>query len=145
MRFLGTTLVIVAAFAVMTACSSKSSSNSDQSSASATAGAEATSAAATAAAGTDVPDYPGATTQASGSSSNMGTAASGKVESTDDSFDKVYAWYQQHLPAGSEKSHVTAPVPAAVFTLGSTGQGQTSVTISTSAGKTMITIGQVKM
>jgi hypothetical protein len=146
MRFLGTTLLVVAALFAITACSSKSSSNSsDQSNAAATSGAEATNAAATTAAAGDIPDYPGATTQASGSSNQMGAAASGKVESTDDSFDKVYGWYQQHLPAGSEKTHTTVPMPNAVFTVGASSQGQTSVTITTAGGKTVITIGQVKM
>ena len=72
-------------------------------------------------------------------------AASGTVMSTDDSFDKVYAWYQQHMPAGSEKSHVTSPVESAVFMLGETGKDQQSVTISTQGSKTMISIAHVKM
>jgi len=67
------------------------------------------------------------------------------VMTTDDSFDKVYTWYQQNMPAGSEKSHVTAPVESAVFTMGQPGQAQTSVTLTTSGGKTMITIAKVKM
>jgi len=64
---------------------------------------------------------------------------------TDDSFDKVYQWYQQNMPAGSEKSHVTAPVQSAVFTVGSPGQEQTSVTLTTQGAKTMISIAKVKM
>ncbi len=74
----------------------------------------------------------------------MGSAA-GSVMSTDDSFDKVYQWYQQNMPAGSEKSHVTSPIESAVFMIGDPGQGQTSVTITTSGGKTMITSAKVKM
>jgi hypothetical protein len=74
-----------------------------------------------------------------------GGSAAGTVLSTDDSFDKVYAWYQGHMPAGSEKSHTTSPVESAVFMLGQAGQDQTSVTISTSSGKTMISIAHVKM
>ena len=153
MRFLTSSLAIVVALVAITACNSKSSSSSDQSSASATTaaardswGAAATStAAATSSAAGDVPSYPGAVTQASGSSSNMGSSAAGQVMSTDDSFDKVYTWYQQNMPAGSEKSHVTAPVESAVFTIGDPGKGQTSVTLTTSGGKTMITIAKVKM
>ena len=71
--------------------------------------------------------------------------ATGEVLSTDDSFDKVYSWYQQNLPAGSEKSHVTAPVQTAVFTIGEAAQGQTSVTLTTQGSKTIITIAHVKM
>lgn len=154
MRFLTSSLAIVLALVAITACNSKSSSNSsDQSSAAATAAAtdtgaspsDMTSPAASSAAAGDVPSYPGAVTQASGSSSNMGSSAAGQVMTTDDSFDKVYTWYQQNMPAGSEKSHVTAPVESAVFTIGQPGQGQTSVTLTTSSGKTMITIAKVKM
>ena len=150
MRFLSSSLIIVATLVLVTACNSKSSSNSsDQTSAASTAAAtEATTspgASATSSAAGEVPTYPGAVTQASGSSSNMGSSAAGQVMTTDDSFDKVYTWYQQNMPAGSEKSHVTAPVQSAVFTLGQPGQAQTSVTLSVSGGKTMITIAKVKM
>jgi hypothetical protein len=77
----------------------------------------------------------------------MGAAksAAGKVMSTADSFDKVYAWYQKNMPAGSEKAHTTSPVESAVFMIGEAGKDQQSVTISTMAGKTMITIAHVKM
>ncbi|HEX3369547.1 MAG TPA: hypothetical protein VHS56_08230 [Candidatus Cybelea sp.] len=169
MRFLSLSLVLVAAMLTVTACNSKSSDNSDQSSsASATSASDTTNAAATsasdtsgasspaaagspgtsdnsAAAGSEPPSYPGAQTQASGSSSNMGQTAAGKVLTTDDSFDKVYQWYQQNMPAGSEKSHVTSPIQSAVFTIGDPGKGQTSVTLTTSGAKTMITIAHVKM
>jgi hypothetical protein len=154
MRLFTMSLVVAAAFA-MTACASKSSSNSsDQSnaaatsaaasSAAATSAAQPGAAATTAAAPGEIPNYPGATTQASGSSSNMGQSASGSVLMTDDSFDKVYAWYQQHMPAGSEKSHVTSPIESAVFTIGNPGSDQTSLTITTQGTKTMITIAHVK-
>jgi len=151
MRYITSSLAIVAALAALTACNSKSSSSSsDQSNAAATtaaatSGAETTSAAATTAAAGEAPSYPGAVTQASGSSSNMGSSAAGQVLTTDDSFDKVYTWYQQNMPAGSEKSHVTSPIRSAVFTIGDPGKGQTSVTLTTSGGKTMITIAHVKM
>ncbi|HEY1882759.1 MAG TPA: hypothetical protein VGG51_06945 [Candidatus Cybelea sp.] len=168
MRFLSLSLVLIAAMLSVTACNSKSSNSSDQSSsASATSASDTTNAAATsasdmsgasasaasspatsdnsAAAGSEPPSYPGAETQASGSSSNMGQSAAGKVLATDDSFDKVYQWYQQNMPAGSEKSHITSPIQSAVFTIGDPGKGQTSITLTTSGGKTMITIAHVKM
>jgi hypothetical protein len=158
MRFLTTSLVIAVAALAFTACSGNKSSNaSDQSnaaatSAAATAGAEASAAGAGGEASSAmakanaIPTYPGAVTQAAGSSSGMGAGtAAGKVMSTADSFDKVYKWYQQNMPAGSEKAHVTAPVESAVFTIGNPGEEQTSVTINSVAGKTMITIGHVKM
>jgi hypothetical protein len=63
---------------------------------------------------------------------------------TDDSFDKVYTWYQKNMPAGSEKSHTTSPVQMAVFMVGDPGTGQKSVTISTQGSKTMISIANVK-
>ena len=151
MRFLKMSLVLVSAALAITACASKSSSN-DQSQSS----AEATTAASSAAAATDnsaattapageAPAYPGAVTEASGSNSSMGQTAAGTVMTTDDSFDKVYAWYQKNMPAGSEKSHTTAPVQSAVFMVGDPGSGQTSVTITVSGGKTMITSAKVKM
>jgi hypothetical protein len=144
MRFLGLTLVIAACFATI-ACASKSSSNaSNQTSAAATAAAQPAAAATGAPAASEIPSYPGAATQASGTSSNMGQSASGTVMSTDDSFDKVYAWYQQHMPAGSEKSHTTAPVESAVFMIGDPSSGQKSVTLTVSNGKTMISIATVK-
>jgi len=151
MRYLALSLA-VAAFLTVTACSGKSSSNSsdqsssDQTSASAQPTAEASAAAtdaATSAAG-DVPSYPGAVTEASGSGSSMGGATgSGTVMSTDDSFDKVYAWYQQHLPAGAEKTHTAQPATA-VFTIGDSGSELKSVTITAADGRTRITIGTVK-
>lgn len=148
MRFFALSLLIAALLSA-TACSSKSSSNSsDQSNAAASSApdsnAAATTAAAPAAAGGSIPSYPGATTQASGSSSNMGQTASGTVMMTTDSFDKVYGWYQQHMPAGSEKSHVTAPVQSAVFMIGDPSSGQKSVTITTQGNQTMITVANVK-
>ena len=152
MRYLALSLA-VAAFLTVTACSGKSSSNSsdqsssDQTNASAQATAEATAAAtdaATSPAPGDVPSYPGAVTEASGSGTSMGgTTGSGTVMSTDDSFDKVYAWYQLHLPAGAEKTHTAQPATA-VFTIGESGSELKSVTITAADGRTRITIGTVK-
>jgi|HubBroStandDraft_5_1064220.scaffolds.fasta_scaffold45278_4 hypothetical protein len=153
MRLFGLSLaVMLAAFAV-TGCTSKSSSSSsDQSSATATAaatdsGASSSGSSSSDAAGTQIPKYPGADTNASGSTTNgmNGGSATGTVMSTSDSFDKVYTWYQGHMPAGSEKSHTTSPIESAVFILGEAGSDQTSVTITTSGGKTMITIAHAKM
>jgi hypothetical protein len=159
MRFFITSLAVVMTLMTVTACNGKSSSDSTSTEASAAASpadttspvdtsspTESTSpeASASSAAGS-IPSYPGAVTQASGSSSNTMGSAAGSVMSTDDSFDKVYAWYQQNMPAGSEKSHVTAPVESAVFTVGEPGQGQTSVTLTTAGGKTMISVAKVKM
>ncbi len=152
MRLFFTSLAVVVALLTVTACNGKTSDNTSTEASAAASPAEsgapaestAPEASASSAAGT-IPTYPGAVTQASGSSSNMMGSAAGSVMSTDDSFDKVYAWYQQNMPAGSEKSHVTAPVESAVFTVGEAGSGQTSVTITTSGGKTMITVAKVKM
>jgi len=96
--------------------------------------------------GGELPSYPGAKTEAAGSNAMGGSGmAAGKVLSTADSFDKVYAWYQKNMPAGSEKSHMDSPVKSAVFMTGEAGKDQQSVTISTANGKTMITIAHVKM
>lgn len=164
MRYLALSLV-VAALLTATACAGKSSSNSsDQSSSSdqtattapmsasteaateapTDAATEAPADAASAAPAGSIPHYPGAVSEASGSSDSMGKTESGTVLSTDDSFDKVYAWYQQHLPAGSEKVHTTSP-EGAVFTVGDASSGLQSVSISPSQGRTVITIGAVKM
>ena len=76
MRLFSISLVIAAALA-MTACAGKSNSDSsNQSNAAATSAAEPSGAATTAAAASnEIPSYPGAATQASGSSSNMGQSA----------------------------------------------------------------------
>lgn len=133
MRFINTSLVALVVALAITGCGSgKSSSSSDSSG---DAGQKVS----------EIPSYPGAVTQAAGSGSNMGTTAAGKVMSTGDSFDKVYGWYQQKLPGGSERSHVTSPIESAVFTIGDTSTGQSSVTLTTQGGKTMITIAHVKM
>ncbi|HTU80650.1 MAG TPA: hypothetical protein VMF61_00885 [Candidatus Acidoferrales bacterium] len=157
MRWLTTTAIALLAAVSIAACSNSSNSaasdnaSADNSASMATSAAASTEPAASSGGmeaenGGSVPSYPGATTQAAGSSSmNMGGGmASGKVLTTDDSFDKVYAWYQQNMPAGSEKAHTTTPVQSAVFTVGEAGKDQQSVTISVSGGKTMITIAHVK-
>jgi hypothetical protein len=152
-------LIAVMAIVAATGCSGKSSNDQNSSGstdASATAAASAGDATATSAApaattaageavgGGDVPSYPGATVQVSGTTgaAGAGQTATGKVLSTTDSFDDVYKWYQKNLPAGSEKAHITTPIESAAFTLGS-GKNVTSVSISTASGKTMITIAKV--
>jgi hypothetical protein len=163
MRFSTYALIVAMTVVLGTGCSGKNANNqnanSSGSDATATAASDsATSPApeisATAADGTasgssdaagDIPTYPGATVQASGTSTMAGGGqqATGKVLSTSDSFDDVYHWYQKNLPAGSEKVHVTAPVETASFILSATGKNQTSVTITTNSGKTVISIAKV--
>ena len=151
MRLYG--LCLVAAFALVMAGCAK---NASQQTSNTTATEAPAAAASTApvnnkgntAAGTmtQLPEYPGATKMASGASGmSMGGSAAGTVLSTSDSFDKVYKWYQQKLPAGSEKSHATTAMgQTAVFTAGELGKDQQSVTLSVAAGKTMITLAHVK-
>lgn len=150
-------LIAAMALVAVTGCSGKSSNDQNSSGStdtSATAAAstdavsspaaEMTATAASDAATGDVPSYPGATVQVSGTtgSAGSGQTATGKVLSTTDSFDDVYKWYQKNLPAGSEKAHITTPIESAAFTIGS-GKNVTSVSISTASGKTMITIAKV--
>ena len=148
MRSFSMPLVALAIALAISGCgggkSSSSDSGSDRAAASTSDSSSGTSASASRAV-SEIPEYPGATTQAAGSGSNMGTDAAGKVMSTADSFDKVYGWYRQKLPSGSERSHVDAPVQSAVFTIGEASSGQSSVTLTTQGGKTMITIAHVKM
>lgn len=148
MRSFSMPLVALAVALAITGCGggkSSSDSNSDQSAAQTSSASSSTTSGSASKAVSEIPEYPGAETQAAGSGSNMGTDAAGKVMSTPDSFDKVYAWYQQKMPSGSERSHVDAPVQSAVFTIGETSSGQSSVTLTAQGGKTMITIAHVKM
>ncbi|MBV8725155.1 MAG: hypothetical protein JO078_13190 [Candidatus Eremiobacteraeota bacterium] len=148
MRFFNTSLIALAVALAITGCngskSSDTSSSSTTTSSDQTTSAPAANSGATTG-GNEMPTYPGATVQASGTGSNMGTTATGKVLTTTDSFDTVYAWYQKNTPAGSEKSHVESPVQSAVFMVGDPSSGQNSVTITTQGGKTVITIAKVKM
>jgi hypothetical protein len=150
MRIFTTSIPALVVALALVGCGGGKSSTSDSSSGDQTASAAASAAPAdqnstASSAVNGIPEYPGATMQAAGNSSSMGTDAAGKVMSTSDSFDKVYGWYQQKLPAGSERSHVTTPIESAVFTIGEVSSGQTSVTLTTQGGKTMITIARVKM
>lgn len=141
--------LLAAAALALGACAKNAS---QQSSTATEAPYAAASGATTAAAGggtatmTQLPEYPGATKMASGASGMAaGGSAAGTVLSSTDPFDKVYKWYQGKMPAGSEKSHMTtAGGQTAVFTMGEMGKDQQSVTITATAGKTMITLAHVK-
>jgi hypothetical protein len=152
MRISALLLAVIVA-AALTACS-KSSDNSGSTSSTATTASDNTAATTAPAGGmtastqdkTGLPSYPGATAEAAGSTANgaMG-AASGKVMTTSDSFDKVYKWYQEKMPKGSEKAHMTTPgAEMATFVEGTAGSSnQKSVTITVQGGKTMITMASV--
>jgi len=152
MRLSGLYLAIALTL-VLGGCAKNASQSSNATATEAPAGAAGTTAPVTkkgtTATGTmtQLPEYPGATKMASGASSSMmaGGSAAGTVLSTSDPFAKVYKWYQQKLPAGSEKAHQTTAVgETAVFTIGEMGKDQQSVTLSVAAGKTMITLAHVK-
>jgi len=89
-----------------------------------------------------LPIYPGA--QPNGNGSLSSETSQGKSQmltmETADPFDKVYAFYKDKMPAGSEKSHVAmAGNQMAGFQIGSnTDKVQKSVTITASGGKTSI-------
>lgn len=154
MRFLSLTLATLLAAVAITACTNSSSSTTDNSATSSAtssadnSGSTGASTEPAASSGAEMggapPSYPGATTMAAGSSMQMGGKSEGKVLTTADSFDKVYAWYQKNMPAGSEKAHTTSPIESAVFTIGEAGTDQQSVTVTVSGSKTMITIAHVK-
>ena len=163
MRFFTATLAIASIVLTLAACTGKSSSSSDQSSSDQTSATATTGAEATAAASTDtamnseattapsaaafsgkIPDYPGATTRSSTSEASATTThAYGRVLETSDAFDKVYAFYQKNMPAGSERLHMTQPAPSALFAVVAPDRAQDSVAITVVHGKTVITIGHV--
>ncbi|HXB82979.1 MAG TPA: hypothetical protein VNU22_06480 [Candidatus Acidoferrum sp.] len=96
-------------------------------------GPSARNAATTASVPSAAPVYPGA------------GAVSGSAYSTSDSFDTVYAFYNKSLPAGSERSHITAPRETAVFLVGN-GNDRLSVTVTKSpiCCRTLIVFALVK-
>jgi hypothetical protein len=139
---------------VFAAGCSKSSDTSSSSAASAAPVEAATTAAAMGAAATSaaassdtsattdektgLPVYPGATSAASGA--NAGQA--GTVLTTEDSFDKVYAWYKDHMPAGSEKAKLSAGgMSNATFETEKDG-GKEVVAITSQGGKTTISLAK---
>jgi hypothetical protein len=90
---------------------------------------------------TGLPLYPGATSQASAASNGE----AGTVLSTDDSFDKVYAWYKSKMPAGSEKAKLSAGgMSTATFQIDQKG-GKGTVAITSTGTKTTITLAQSTM
>ena len=88
-----------------------------------------------------LPIYPGATVNEGG---YAGQSAQGSGEvvalSTTDSFDKVYQWYHDHMPAGSEAMHMTSGESSiASFRLGKdTDKEQRGVMITADKDKTSI-------
>ena len=84
-----------------------------------------------------LPIYPGASQSNTAGYAATSKEGSGKVVmmTTNDSFDKVYAWYSAHMPAGSQQMHMTAQSGSiAAFAIGtSTDKEQKGVTITSSA------------
>ena len=153
------------ALAVFAAGCSKSSDTSSSTSATATpvpvvivsaaaTGAAAMSAATSAAASsgdaagsgttddkTGLPIYPGATSSASGAN---GSGQAGTVLTTDDSFDKVYAWYKDHMPAGSEKAKLSAGGMSSATFQTAGDSGKQVVAITSQGGKTTISLAKTQ-
>jgi hypothetical protein len=90
------------------------------------------------------PVYPGAS---AGQQAMLQTGSSTIAQfKTADGFDKVYAYYKQHLPADSEKTKaVTANGSIAAFQIGSDASGdQITVQVSSDkSGETSILIARV--
>ena len=91
-----------------------------------------------------LPVYPGATPSKSGafsSQTKMGGAQVVTLETTDP-FDKVYAFYHEKMPAGSEKMKVSeGGASMATFQIGSDkDKSHKGVSIVAAAGKTNITL-----
>jgi len=91
----------------------------------------------------DVPVYPGASSESGGLSvqSKEGNQQIAML-TTSDSFDKVYDWYKNHMPAGSEKLHMTSGGSSvAQFAIGAeSDRNFKSVMITEATGKTAIQI-----
>lgn len=141
-RFLPMPLLVIATLLTVPACNGKSSSNATEQS-SVTAGSAAPSPTAT------TPDsvygdpvFPGAVVQPTSVNNMSGTEST--VLAVDDSFDEVYAWYQERMPENSEISHTEAPMQGAVFITGS-GKNQVRVTLAPSDPKdTLVTYMRLK-
>lgn len=90
----------------------------------------------------EVPSYPGATIIVSSSPVRaIRSITQGKVMSTTDSFDKVYAWYKSKLPPGSDKGHVrNGDTDVANFIVGDPLKNTTTISL-TSNGLGKVTIG----
>ena len=88
------------------------------------------------------PVYPGATAGEGGMQMAATTGSSAVAAfSTGDSFEKVYGWYQNHLPSGSEKMKVSAGgQDTAEFVTGDADKDQVAVMITAKDGRTQIVI-----
>jgi hypothetical protein len=91
-----------------------------------------------------IPVYPGATPSDAGSMAIADTAKGENSQvamlETTDPFDKVYAFYKEQMPSGSEKMKVeTGSSSMAEFQVGDTGAAEVkNVMISSSNGKVAI-------
>lgn len=89
------------------------------------------------------PVYPGSAAAADNAlnvTSKTGTAQMASF-TTDDAFDKVYQFYKDKMPAGSEKMKMdSGGSSVAEFVAGEEKTGQTTVMITTKDGKTQILI-----
>jgi hypothetical protein len=90
------------------------------------------------------PLYPGASQSADNGSISVTTASGSGVMasfSTNDPFDKVYAWYQAKMPMGSEKMHVSQSGSSiAEFLTAENTANQTLVMVSSKDNQTQIVI-----
>jgi hypothetical protein len=90
------------------------------------------------------PLYPGASQSEDNASMSVTTSSgSGVIASfsTNDSFDKVYAWYQAQMPKGSEKMHVSQSGSSiAEFLTAENTADQTLVMVSSKDNQTQIVI-----
>jgi len=89
-----------------------------------------------------LPVYPGASASEGGGLSVQSSQGSQQMVllTTGDSFDKVYGWYKNQMPADSEKMHLSAAGSSmATFAIGASGDKQSkSVMITSGKGKTNI-------
>jgi hypothetical protein len=90
-----------------------------------------------------LPVYPGATESDTSVSLNPSARTGGGqmvMLATPDSFDRVYAYYKEHMPAGSEKAKVSAGgVQLATFQIGNLHtKDAKSVVIQASGSKVLI-------
>jgi len=90
------------------------------------------------------PIYPGATQSSDQAAANINVASGSSALaafSTSDSFDKVYSWYKERMPAGSEKARFTQGTSSmAEFVTGQQPTGQTMVMVTQKGAQTQITI-----
>jgi hypothetical protein len=89
-----------------------------------------------------LPLYPGAQPNANGSVMSQTKDGTSQLLTmqTSDAFDKVYAFYQAKMPAGSEKQHLTmAGTQTATFQIGTnTDKVQKTVNITSAGAATSI-------